>query len=263
MCWRWVTSGCATRRCAPMTSPHRPRPRSWRRSPSPGDPTAHAPACTYGAVSRTHPIKLHVMGRLPLALLAAAVLLAGCGGTDNSDKDPASQVPATGGLREKVRSAQSVTAADFPATGGRTLQEVANSVGSAGPELGMATSVFTPGAQPRGVRDDRQQVRLRLRQDRALRRAQAERQGGGPVPRARRRADDRGALPLQAGGHGGRPVRGRLRRAGAVQEARQVLDPRRHQGRREDRRRPRPGQRGHEGRRPHPGGRVSARPRTS
>jgi hypothetical protein len=85
------------------------------------------------------------MGRLPLALLAVAVLLAGCGGTDNSDKDPASQVPATGGLREKVRGAQSATAADFPATDGKTLQEVANSVGSAGPELGMATSVFTPG----------------------------------------------------------------------------------------------------------------------
>jgi hypothetical protein len=85
------------------------------------------------------------MGRLPLALLAVAVLLAGCGGTDNSDKDPASQVPATGGLREKVRAAQSVTAADFPATAGRTLQEVANASGSAGPELGMASSVFTPG----------------------------------------------------------------------------------------------------------------------
>ena len=85
------------------------------------------------------------MGRLPLALLAVAVLLAGCGGTDNSDKDPTAQVPATGGLREKVRAAQAVTAADFPAAGGRTLQEVANSAGSAGPELGMASSVFTPG----------------------------------------------------------------------------------------------------------------------
>jgi len=61
------------------------------------------------------------MGRLPLALLAVAVLLAGCGGADNSDKDPASQVPATGGLREKVREAQAVTAADFPAVRGRTL----------------------------------------------------------------------------------------------------------------------------------------------
>jgi hypothetical protein len=85
------------------------------------------------------------MGRLPLALLAAAVLLAGCGGADNSDKDPAAQVPAAGGLREKVRAAQAVTAADFPAAGGRTLQEVANASGSSGPELGMATSVFTVG----------------------------------------------------------------------------------------------------------------------
>jgi hypothetical protein len=85
------------------------------------------------------------MGRLPLALLAAAVLFAGCGGADNSDKDPTTQVPAAGGLREKVRAAQAVTAADFPAAGGRTLQEVANSSGAAGPELGMATSVFTIG----------------------------------------------------------------------------------------------------------------------
>ena len=54
-------------------------------------------------------------------------------------------MPATGGLREKVRAAQAVTAADFPAAGGRTLQEVANAAGSAGPELGMASSVFTPG----------------------------------------------------------------------------------------------------------------------
>jgi hypothetical protein len=83
------------------------------------------------------------MGRLPAALLVAAVLLAGCGGSD-STKDPAQNVPATGGLREKVRAAQSVTAADFPAAGGRTLQQVANQY-AAGPELGMASSVFTPG----------------------------------------------------------------------------------------------------------------------
>ena len=84
------------------------------------------------------------MGRLPLLLAAAALLLAGCGGSDTA-KDPASQVPETGGLRAKVREAQAVTAADFPAADGRTLQEVANASGSAGPELGMATSVFTPG----------------------------------------------------------------------------------------------------------------------
>jgi hypothetical protein len=86
------------------------------------------------------------MARLLPVLLAAAVLIAGCGGGDDSaSKDPASQVPKEGGLQDKVRDAQSVTAADFPAAGGRTLQQVANESGSAGPELGMATSVFIPG----------------------------------------------------------------------------------------------------------------------
>ena len=84
------------------------------------------------------------MGRLRLVLLAAAVLLAGCGGSD-SGRDPTSQVPAAGGVRAKVRAAQAVTAADFPATKGRTLQQVADSSGTAGPELGMASSVFTVG----------------------------------------------------------------------------------------------------------------------
>jgi hypothetical protein len=95
------------------------------------------------------------MGRLPLVLLAA-VLLAGCGGGSDA-KDPAAQVPAAGGVRAKVREAQAVTAADFPATGGRTLQQVADAAGSAGPELGMASSVFTVG-QDRlafGLIDDR------------------------------------------------------------------------------------------------------------
>lgn len=83
------------------------------------------------------------MGRLPLVLLAAVVLLAGCGGSDA--KDPAAQVPAGGGVRAKVRAAQAVTAGDFPATGGRTLQQVADSAGTAGPELGLASSVFIVG----------------------------------------------------------------------------------------------------------------------
>jgi hypothetical protein len=85
------------------------------------------------------------MGRLLPVLLAAALLLVGCGGGDDSAKDPASNVPESGGLQEKVRDAQAVTAADFPAAGGRTLQQVADESGSAGPELGMATSVFVPG----------------------------------------------------------------------------------------------------------------------
>jgi len=85
------------------------------------------------------------MGRLLPVLLAVAALAAGCGGDDTTAKDPASQVPAEGGVREKVRAAQAVTVADFPAADGRTLQQVADSAGSAGPELGMASSVFTVG----------------------------------------------------------------------------------------------------------------------
>ena len=97
------------------------------------------------------------MGRLLPVLLAAAALVAGCGGGEDAAKDPASQVPASGGLREKVRAAQAVTAADFPAAGGRTLQQVADQSGTGGPELGMATSVFTPGKNrvAFGVIDDR------------------------------------------------------------------------------------------------------------
>jgi hypothetical protein len=84
------------------------------------------------------------MGRLPLLLLVAVALVAGCGGGSDA-KDPAARVPAEGGVRAKVRAAQAVTAADFPATKGRTLQQVADAAGSAGPELGMASSVFTVG----------------------------------------------------------------------------------------------------------------------
>ena len=84
------------------------------------------------------------MGRLPLLLLVALALLAGCGGGSDA-KDPAAQVPAEGGVRAKVRAAQPVTAADFPATDGRTLQQVADAAGTAGPELGMASSIFTVG----------------------------------------------------------------------------------------------------------------------
>ena len=55
--------------------------------------------------------------------------------------------------------------------------------------------------QPDGVRDDRPGRHAGLRPDRDLRRARRPSDAGrGPVRRARRRAADRHALPLQAGG---------------------------------------------------------------
>ena len=85
------------------------------------------------------------MGRLPPVLLVAVALLAGCGGGGSDTKDPVAQVPAAGGVRAQVRAAQSVTAADFPTTNGRTLQQVADAAGTTGPELGMASSIFDVG----------------------------------------------------------------------------------------------------------------------
>jgi hypothetical protein len=96
------------------------------------------------------------MSRLPLALIAVLLLLPGCGSSQRPS-DPVEQVPAGAGLREKVRAASQVTRADFPATRGRTLQAVADSIGATGPELGLASSVFTVGSNRLafGIIDDR------------------------------------------------------------------------------------------------------------
>jgi hypothetical protein len=80
-----------------------------------------------------------------LSALAAVLFIAGCGGGGGAAKDPTEQVPQTGGLRAKVRSAQAVSASDFPAAKGRTLQQVADSIGGGNLEAALASSVFTTG----------------------------------------------------------------------------------------------------------------------
>jgi hypothetical protein len=81
-----------------------------------------------------------------LAALLAATVLAGCGGDGGSSGDPVEQVPASGGLQERVRAAQQVTPGDFPSAKGKSLQEVAGTVKGAGStEVGLASSVFTVG----------------------------------------------------------------------------------------------------------------------
>jgi hypothetical protein len=79
-------------------------------------------------------------------VVLGALLLGGCGGDDGPAADPVGRVPAEGGLQERVRAAASPGAADFPKPGGRTLQELAESVKGGGEvEAGLATSVFTVG----------------------------------------------------------------------------------------------------------------------
>jgi hypothetical protein len=90
------------------------------------------------------PRRLSTVPPIALALLAAAMLIAGCGGSDSSG---GAQPPP--GVSEKdfsrlLTEASSSTRADFPAVGGRTLQQIADTA-LAGNQVGFATSVLTPG----------------------------------------------------------------------------------------------------------------------
>ena len=86
-----------------------------------------------------------------VALFAAVLclLVAACGGSDNeAPKDPVGNVPSENGIRESVQSASNPTETDFPASSGKTLQELADTM-TAGPDLALASSVFTTGGDSR------------------------------------------------------------------------------------------------------------------
>jgi hypothetical protein len=83
--------------------------------------------------------------RLLAPALVAALVAAGCGGSGNGDPKPPPGVSKTDFKRLLAEAATS-TAADFPATEGRSLQQIAN-LAQAGPQLGLATSMLTPGTQ--------------------------------------------------------------------------------------------------------------------
>jgi hypothetical protein len=79
-----------------------------------------------------------------MAVAAAALLFAGCGGDGDDGGDGLRNVPDKGGLREQVGAAANPKASDFPSVDGRSLQEVADSM-TAGPEVGLATQQFATG----------------------------------------------------------------------------------------------------------------------
>jgi len=81
----------------------------------------------------------------PLAIGAtAALLIMGCGGSDPRTLR-APQVASSQQLRDELKGATESRAGDFPATRGRTLQQVADVLDLTGPQVGLAGTVYTVG----------------------------------------------------------------------------------------------------------------------
>jgi hypothetical protein len=79
-----------------------------------------------------------------LLTFAALAALAGCAGDNRDPAQPAQ--PASAELRRELGAATRPQPSDFPVTEGRTLQQLADqTVTVTGPEVGLATSVYTPG----------------------------------------------------------------------------------------------------------------------
>jgi len=80
---------------------------------------------------------------LILATAAAALAISGCGGGDDEPRTP--RAASSAKLRAELKGATESRASDFPATRGRSLQQVADALDGAGPQVGLAGTVFTPG----------------------------------------------------------------------------------------------------------------------
>jgi hypothetical protein len=84
---------------------------------------------------------------LAVALAAlAAVVLGACGGSDSPSEGPSGDRAAAAKTRERLNGADKPSADQFPkVTAGQTMQQLADSIGVTGTEVGLASSVFTPG----------------------------------------------------------------------------------------------------------------------
>jgi len=89
---------------------------------------------------------------LSLALLAATSLAVACGGdggSSTSSAAPTPRGPEDARLRAELAKATSVAPGAFPATRGRTLQQVSDTITRTGPQLAFASSVLTTGKRER------------------------------------------------------------------------------------------------------------------
>jgi hypothetical protein len=84
--------------------------------------------------------------RLLVPALVAALVAAGCGGGSGGGAPKPPPGVSQKDFKRLLAEAATSSAADFPATEGRSLQQMAN-LAQAGPQLGLATSMLTPGRQ--------------------------------------------------------------------------------------------------------------------
>ncbi len=83
--------------------------------------------------------------RVLIAVPVGALFAAGCGGGDESDA-PSRDRPAAAKVRPTLNGADTPRAEQFPKPrAGQTMQDFADSIGATGTQVGLATSVFTPG----------------------------------------------------------------------------------------------------------------------
>lgn len=82
---------------------------------------------------------------LALACAAAAIPSAGCGGSGAGGGGASAPNASAPPAPPAVAAAEHPTAAEFPATRGRTLQQVANGLNGGGPQVALATSVYASG----------------------------------------------------------------------------------------------------------------------
>ena len=152
---------------------------------------------------------------LAAAVCALALVLAGCGGDDDDGGAAPRRTPSPrsrAACRRRSAPPQDPKESDFPATEGRTLQEVADAIGG-GPEMGMAGSVFRAGEDNRiafGVIDDKAGFVYGKTALYYAKSPTSPAKGPFPAPADVLVTDP--PLPLRAGRDGGRPVRRRLRR---------------------------------------------------